>query len=53
MTYANNCGIAFVALIGEDEIKNNTITVKNMTTGEQQTLTEMELVEQLKRVSLA
>lgn len=53
MTYANNCGIAFVSLIGEDEIKNNTITVKNMTTGEQQTLTEMELVEQLKRVSLA
>lgn len=53
MTYANNCGIAFVALIGEDEIKNNTITVKNMTTGEQQTLTEMELVEHLKRASLA
>ena len=53
MTYANNCGIAFVALIGEDEIKNNTITVKNMTTGEQQTLTEIELVEQLKRASLA
>ena len=53
MTYSNNCGIAFVALIGEDEIKNNTITVKNMTTGEQQTLTEIELVEQLKRASLA
>lgn len=48
MTYANNNAIAYVALVGEDEIKSNTITVKNMSTGEQQTLTEVDLVNLLK-----
>ncbi len=36
LKYANKKGIPFVAIIGEDEVKQNTITVKNMETGEQQ-----------------
>ncbi len=35
MSYANNKAIPFVALVGESEIKENKITVKNMETGEQ------------------
>ncbi|HIE16401.1 MAG TPA: histidine--tRNA ligase, partial [Bacteroidales bacterium] len=34
--YANKQEIPFVAIIGEREMKNNTVSVKNMTTGEQQ-----------------
>jgi len=33
--YANKLGIPFVIVIGEDEIKNNTLAIKNMITGEQ------------------
>lgn len=33
--YANKLGIPFVIIIGEDEIKNNTVAIKNMITGEQ------------------
>jgi len=36
--YASQRGIPFVAVIGADELANNTVTVKNMKTGEQQTL---------------
>jgi histidyl-tRNA synthetase len=34
-TYANNLGIRYVAIIGEHEIKENLITVKDMQTGAQ------------------
>lgn len=33
--YANKLGIPYVIVIGEDEIKNNTVAVKNMVTGNQ------------------
>ncbi len=33
--YANKLAIPFVIVIGEDEIKNNTLAIKNMATGEQ------------------
>lgn len=33
--YANKLNIPYVIVIGEDEIKNNTLAVKNMSTGEQ------------------
>lgn len=36
MSYANQKGIAFVALAGENEIAQGKVTIKNMTTGEQQ-----------------
>ena len=35
--YADKLQIPYVAVIGEDEIANNTITVKDMKTGEQKT----------------
>ena len=33
--YANKLEIPFVIVIGEDEISTNSVTIKNMTTGEQ------------------
>ena len=33
--YASRLNIPYVIVIGEDEIKNNTIALKNMETGEQ------------------
>lgn len=38
MQYADKKGIQFVALCGETERNSNVVTVKNMATGEQQTL---------------
>lgn len=38
MTYANNTKAHFVAMVGENEMNENKITLKNMQTGEQQTL---------------
>ena len=35
MSYANAKQIAFVAMAGEDEMKENKMTLKNMKTGEQ------------------
>ena len=35
MAYADKKNIPFVAIIGENEIENDTITIKNMKTGEQ------------------
>jgi len=38
MSYADKKGIPFVALCGETERENNSVTIKNMLNGEQQTL---------------
>lgn len=38
MSYADKKGIPFVALVGENEMANREITLKNMTTGEQRTI---------------
>ncbi|MFH1648213.1 MAG: histidine--tRNA ligase [Patescibacteria group bacterium] len=38
LKYANKMGISNVVIIGEKEIKENMITVKNMETGEQETI---------------
>ena len=43
MGYANNKAIPFVAIIGEQEMTDGTITLKNMTTGEQQSVKAEEL----------
>ena len=42
MGYADKLGIPFVAFLGEDEIAQNKISLKNMQTGEQQLLTLTE-----------
>jgi histidyl-tRNA synthetase len=44
MNYANNKNIPFVALVGEDELKNQEIMVKNMETGEQISYTILDLI---------
>ncbi len=45
MSYANNKSIPFVALIGENEIKESKITLKNMSTGEQNLITIEEMID--------
>jgi len=45
MTYANNNAIQFVAMVGTDEIESGKIGVKNMTTGEQSSLSISELIK--------
>lgn len=49
MQYANNMQVPFVALVGESEIENQTISVKNMNTGEQQTLSLEDMIALLKK----
>lgn len=46
--YADKKGIPFVIIIGPDEAKNNTVTLKNLSSGEQKTLTVEEAVKELK-----
>jgi histidyl-tRNA synthetase len=45
--YASARGIPFVAVIGADELANNTVTIKNMKTGEQRTIARAETVQWL------
>jgi histidyl-tRNA synthetase len=47
MSYANNKNIPWVILIGEDEIKSNKLTCKNMSTGEQTILSKESLLKTL------
>ena len=44
MQYANQKQIPYVALVGENEMKEGKLTLKNMETGEQQLLTPQELL---------
>lgn len=46
--YADKLHIPYVAVIGEDEIKNNTITLKDMTTGEQETVSVEDAINKIK-----
>ena len=48
MGYANSHNIPYVAIIGEQEITDGTIALKNMATGEQKSMTAAELTELLK-----
>ncbi|MDE6285650.1 MAG: histidine--tRNA ligase [Muribaculaceae bacterium] len=48
MTYADALGIPFVAIIGEEELAQGTVTLKNMATGEQKRVAPgPELIEAL------
>ena len=49
MGYANSHNIPYVAIIGESEIENGTIAVKDMNSGEQRQMTAAELIELLKK----
>ena len=48
MNYADKIGVPFVMFIGEDEINSGTVSVKDMETGLQQTVTAFEAVETIK-----
>lgn len=48
MKYANNRNYPFVVLLGEQELNDQTVVVKNMESGDQQTVSQNELVQFLK-----
>ena len=52
LSYADKLSIPFAAFLGEDEIAQGKVTMKNLTTGEQQTVTPAEAVA-LVQASLA
>ena len=47
--YANNLNVKYVVIIGEDEIKNNEISLKNMITGEQTLVTLEDAINIIKK----
>lgn len=47
MSYADNRAIPYVAIVGTTEMEQGTITVKNMQTGEQETLKPEDLLHRL------
>lgn len=47
--YASSLGVAFVAVIGEEEAAKGQVALKNMRTGEQQAVLRNELAEVVKR----
>ncbi len=49
MSYADKLGIPYVILIGEDEIAENVVTVKNMCSGQQQKLGFAEAAALIKK----
>ena len=49
MNYADKLKIPFVVLLGEDEIAENVVSVKNMATGEQVKLSAAEAAELIKK----
>ncbi len=48
MQYANALQVPYVALVGEQEMQEDLIALKDMTTGEQQKLTVEQLIEKLR-----
>lgn len=48
MSYANAQHVPYVALIGENEINEGKVTLKDMSTGEQMLLTPAQLIETVK-----
>ena len=47
MKYANDKGVSFVALVGENEMESGQITLKDMDSGEQTTQTIDQLIQKL------
>ena len=48
LKYANRLGIPYVCIIGEDEEKQNKVTIKNMETGDQKTISLEEIISEIK-----
>jgi len=49
MKYANDRGVKNIALVGQNEIDDNTIQLKNMDSGEQSAMSLSQIIEQLKK----
>ncbi|MGL4599562.1 MAG: His/Gly/Thr/Pro-type tRNA ligase C-terminal domain-containing protein, partial [Bacteroidia bacterium] len=47
--YADNKGVAFMAIVGENERKSQTVALKNLKTREQEQLTLEALIQKLNR----
>jgi histidyl-tRNA synthetase len=47
MTYANNKGVQFVIMAGEDEMESGILLIKNMESGEQSNLNITDLIKKL------
>ena len=47
MSYADKLSVPFVILVGEDEIKENVVSVKDMLTGQQKKLTFAQAAEEI------
>jgi len=45
---ANKIGASFAVMLGEDEMKTNSVALKNLATGEQKTIAQAQLINQLK-----
>ena len=48
MKYANRIGVPFIAIIGESEVAESKVTLKNMTDGSQETLTASDAAQKIK-----
>ncbi len=48
MTYADRLGVPFAAFLGEDEIAKNAVSVKDMLSGEQETMPVDQAVERVR-----
>ena len=45
MNYANNKGVQYVVMVGEDEMKSGKLSIKNMQTGDQEKMNISELIK--------
>lgn len=52
MKYANRLGVPYVIIIGEDEIKNSSVCLKNMITGDQSNMTIDDVTRTIKQTKL-
>ena len=48
MSYANNKNIPFVAIVGENEMKEGKVMLKDMTSGEQNLVSPEEMIALLR-----
>ena len=48
MKYSNRLSIPYVCILGEDEEKENKVTLKNMESGEQELISIDEMISQIK-----
>lgn len=49
LSYADKIGVKNVIIIGEEEYKNKLVSIKNMETGDQETIEQVQIINRLKR----